>query len=338
MACTKAAVIASPAPVTSTAVTGGAAAWVTLDPAGLVHRAERAADERRGAPRRADADVVHLAGGAATLARGAAARPRPTMADSSSWLGVSASSGRCGVSVVRQQRCLGHAHRVHDHRHPGGGGVVQQPRGRRRAGCCRRGRAGRQWAMQVARRCELADGEPVGHAHAGDGDEELAVGIQHREVGAGASSVGIRWSTTTPAARVYATRSLAEGVPSDGGHQVGRGAEPGQVLGDVAPDAARVCSTAAARVGACAGWLRRRECALMSMLAPPTTTTERRLRPHDVAAAQDDALLGEVRQVHGHSGLGGAERSASAAASSSGSRRSRSTMSRSRWVRLMLES
>ena len=159
---------------------------------------------------------------------------------------------------------------------------------------------------RVGTTARSATAQLVGGAHVGDRDVQVAAVVEHGGVGAG----GVRRDDDVPAldARggwcAAATVSPAGSSPTAATSTVGRPSRArfSAMLRPTPPTVAEavpgllVPSTGAAAVRT-----------LVSSTAPPTTTHRAGLGPHDVAAAQHDALAGEVAQVHRHGRPGGAD-------------------------------
>ena len=158
---------------------------------------------------------------------------------------------------------------------------------------------------RVGTTARSATRELVGGAHVGDRDVQVAALVEHGGVGAG----GVRRDDDVPALDARGAGALHDGVAgrvvAHRGDEHGRPAEPGEVLGDVAahsPDRRRrgagVARAEHRGPRRCAPWCRARR---RRRRAPS------RPRAADVAAAQDDALAGEVGQVHRDRGPGRAD-------------------------------
>ena len=157
---------------------------------------------------------------------------------------------------------------------------------------------------QVPRGVDVLGRQLVGGGHVGDGDDELAVGVEHGRVGAGRAGGPPYLLDVHAGAGGRREHLVAQAVGADRGDEVGAGAEAGEVLGDVAAHAAgghrRGARVAGRRDDGAAA-------ARLDVHVGAADDDHGLLLAQDVAPAEDHALLAEVGQVHVDGGPGGAE-------------------------------
>ena len=174
------------------------------------------------------------------------------------------------------RRGLGHADRVEHHGRAGGRARASSAgrEGRRSTGC-RRGRAARPRPPAAPTRRTSSGSSASVPAMSATATDQLAVGVEDRDVGAGrpVGADDVRRRPRRPRRSRRAAARPASSRPT-AATRLHRRAEPGEVLGDVAADPA---APSGSRCRGC--WWRARPARLRartSTLAPPMTTAPER--------------------------------------------------------------
>ncbi len=130
--------------------------------------------------------------------------------------------------------------------------------------------------------------------HVRDRNQQLSVRVENRGVGAGRLVRSVHVLAAHSGRNRLAQQTVAQRVATYGADQVRPNSEPREVLRDVAADTTRRHRSPPGVAG-----LRRRarRAVGLDVDVRPTDDHDARLLAEDVAPAEDDALLTEVRQV-----------------------------------------